>query len=248
MSELKPPRLSQLSTLWSLVRQAHQGPGTATAGARQQLLERYGRPIHRYLLGALGDADAADELMQEFALRFLRGDFHRADPQQGRFRNYVRTALVRLVTRYRRKQRQWPTTLPNDVIVPVEPEPGGDGSDAAFLRAWREELLTRTWAALARFQEETGRPVHLLLRLAADHPQMRSPELAAELTGRLGKPVTAVGVRQALHRARAKFAALLLDEVAQTLDEPSADRLTDELLNLDLLRYCRPALEHSRSG
>src|SRR5690349_8900362 len=115
MSEPQAARLSQLTTLWSLVRQAHQGPAPDTAAARQQLLERYGRPIHRYLLGALGDADAADELMQEFALRFLRGDFHRADPQQGRFRNYVRQALVRLVSRYRHKQRRRPGALPDDL-------------------------------------------------------------------------------------------------------------------------------------
>src|SRR5262245_20803580 len=204
------PRLSQLSTIWSLVREAHPGTASGTNAAKQQLLQRYGRAIHRYLLGALGDVDAADELMQEFALRFLRGDFHRADPQQGRFRNYVRQALVRLVTRYRRKQQRRPASLPDDVAVPAAGlEPGGDESDAAFLRAWRDELVSRAWTALERFQEETGRPVYLVLRLAADHPQMHSPEAAAELTRQLGKPVTAVGARQALHRARAKFADLL---------------------------------------
>ena len=35
---------------------------------------------YRYLLGAVHDPDAADDLCQDFAVRFLRGDFRRADP------------------------------------------------------------------------------------------------------------------------------------------------------------------------
>ena len=37
------------------------------------LLQRYQGVVYRYLLGSLRDADAADELFQEFALRCLQG-------------------------------------------------------------------------------------------------------------------------------------------------------------------------------
>jgi hypothetical protein len=47
----------------------------------------YHRAVHRYLLGALRDEDAAEELFQEFALRFVRGDFRWADRGRGRFRD-----------------------------------------------------------------------------------------------------------------------------------------------------------------
>jgi RNA polymerase sigma-70 factor (ECF subfamily) len=234
--------LSRITTLWSLVRQAHQAPAEGTTAARRELLERYGRALRRYLLGATGDEDTADELMQEFALRFLRGDFHRADPDQGRFRDFVRTALIRLVSRHRRAQRQQPMSLPDDAILATQ-EPDEDVLDAEFLRTWREELLTRTWASLEQHQEETGRPFFLVLRLGVDHPEMRSPELAAELSRQLGKPVTADGARQALHRARVQFATILREEVAQTLDDSSDERLTEELIHLDLLRYCARHLD-----
>jgi hypothetical protein len=46
-----------------------------------------------------------------------------------------------------------------------------------------------------------------------------------------------------LHRARAKFAQLLLEEVARSLGEASHDELMDELKVLGLERICRPALE-----
>jgi hypothetical protein len=49
-----------------------------------------------------------------------------------------------------------------------------------------------------------------------------------------------VTVRQALHRVREKFADLLLDAVAQTLDTPTAEQLEEEVLTLGLYIYCRP--------
>src|SRR5262245_63341462 len=79
-------RLSRIETTWTLVFQAHQGQ-EPDALARQRLLLRYRGAIYRYLLGALRDPDAAEELAQEFAVRFLQGGFRRADPQQGRFRD-----------------------------------------------------------------------------------------------------------------------------------------------------------------
>jgi hypothetical protein len=50
-------------------------------------------------------------------------------------------------------------------------------------------------------------------------------------------------VRQTLRRARDKFADLLLDEVAQTLRQPTVDQLGQELADLELLQYCQPALD-----
>ena len=50
-------------------------------------------------------------------------------------------------------------------------------------------------------------------------------------------------VRKALQRSHAKFAELLVDEVATSLGAPSRDELAEELRELDLLKYCRSALE-----
>ena len=55
--------------------------------------------------------------------------------------------------------------------------------------------------------------------------------------------MTAVGVRQTLHRAREKFGALLLDEVIHSLENPGPEQVEEELAELGLLDYCRPALE-----
>src|SRR6516162_6338888 len=98
-------RLSGISTLWSVVCTAHQGPAEAAKPARQQLLERYGGAVRRYLRKLLRDPDAVDEVFQEFALQLVQGDLRGADPKRGRFRNFVKGTLFHLVANYRRKQR-----------------------------------------------------------------------------------------------------------------------------------------------
>jgi RNA polymerase sigma-70 factor (ECF subfamily) len=241
-------RLSHLSTLWSVVCQAHQGPEEAMRTARQRLLERYGGAVRRYLAGAVREQDAADELLQEFALRFLRGDFRRANPERGRFRNFLKAALCRLVVQYqRRRQRALPLREDAEELAHVDPGPA-EGSDHAFLCSWRDDLLARAWEALERVQEQTGQPFYKVLRFRAEHADLRSPQMAAQLSAQLGKPLTAGGVRQMLHRARDHFAAALLEEVVHSLDTPTQQCLEDELLDLGLLDYCRTTLQKRGSA
>lgn len=235
-------RLSLISTLWSLVCRAHHGPDEEVKVARQHLLERYGGAARRYLRKLLHDPDAADEVFQEFALRLVHGELRGADPQRGRFRNFVKGTLFHLVADYRKKQREWPGPLPADGAALVA-DPEDVESDRQFVESWCDEFLARAWAALAAIEARTGQHFHTVLRFRADHPEMRSPQIAEQLTAQLGRPFTAVGVRQTLHRAREKFAELLLDEVTHSLDNPTTEQLEQELVELGLLDYCRPALE-----
>ena len=71
--------------------------------------------------------------------------------------------------------------------------------------------------------------------------------MSQHLGAELGKPVNAAWVRQTLHRAREKFADLLLQEVLETLQEPSFDQLEAELIDVDLMEYRRPALDKLRT-
>jgi hypothetical protein len=112
-----------------------------------------------------------------------------------------------------------------------------------FLQSWRDELMARAWSALAEVEKAGGPPLYTVLRFRSDHPDMRSPEMAEQLSAQLGKPVTAVGLRQTLHRAREKFAQLLIDEVIHSLHQPTPAQLEEELIDLELFEYCRPALQ-----
>jgi RNA polymerase sigma-70 factor (ECF subfamily) len=66
--------------------------------------------------------------------------------------------------------------------------------------------------------------------------------MAQGLSKALGKTMNAAAVRQSLHRARERFADLLLDQVLHSLQEPSMELLHQELIDLKLYQYCEPAL------
>jgi len=241
-------RLSRISTLWSLINQAHHEAGDEVGAAQRQLLRRYDGAIRRYLLGALRDADAAEDLYQDFACRFLRGDLRRADPERGRFRDYVKGVLFHQIADYHSKRQRLPRQMaPEHPDPSVSCEPDAD-SERAFLTTWRDELLARTWTALAAADQANNQSFHAVLRFRADHPELRSHEMAEPLSGLLGKPLNAASVRKILERARVRFADLLLDEIAQTLTNPTPDNLEEELIDLNLLEHCRPALERRRGG
>jgi RNA polymerase sigma-70 factor (ECF subfamily) len=261
--------LSCISTSWSEVYRAHQGQGDEVATAQRRLLLRYYQPIFRYLRAIVRDADAAEELTHEFVVRFLRGDFRQADPSRGRFRDLVKQALRHLAIDYWRRKRvekeRAPVPLRDDwPAAPAEadwrrcPPPRrpaafrveGDTAEAdrAFLRGWRVELLSQAWRALARFQEQTCCSYHTVLRLRADRPEVSCVELARLAGARRGRPFSEAAVRQVLRRAREKFADLLVAEVARTLATSDADTIEQELIELDLLSYCRGPVARMRKS
>lgn len=240
--------LSQIQTLWTLVRQAQEGAADELQAAQERLLRRYGGAVKRYLLGALRDPDAADEAFQDFAYRLLHGDMRGADPERGRFRQFVKGVLFHLVADYHKKKKRLPHNLHPDAPEPEVADASTFEQDREFLRNWREELLRRAWAALEESDRESGKHFYKMLRLRAEHPDLSSTQLAELLSKALGKPINAAAGRQTLHRAREQFSDLMLDDVVQSLDNPTREQLEQELIDLGLLEYCRPALERRKDG
>jgi RNA polymerase sigma-70 factor (ECF subfamily) len=238
-----PQRLSQIVTRWSLVFQAHQDQADAATVAQNVLMQRYCRAIYRYLLGAVRDANVADDLSQDFALRLVRGDFKRADPGRGRFRDFVKTCLYHMVIDYQRGKKLGQAD--SGIVTNIEgrEDTPDEIMEKEFLASWREELLTRSWEGLAALEQETGQPFYTMLRFRADNPKVRSAEMAEQLQTRLGKPLTDVAVRKTLQRARDKFADLLLEEVARSLQTSDVAEIERELIDLNLLSYCQDALK-----
>jgi RNA polymerase sigma factor (sigma-70 family) len=246
-----PDRLSQVSTSWTVLLQAHHDEaGAETARqARTRLLERYEPVVRLYLRGALRQwpnrDDAVEECFQDFALRFVSGAFRKATPDRGRFRDYLKTTLRNLVTDYQRKRRHQPAPLGAH-------EPAAEATaaedDREFLSIWRDELLRRSLLALEQHDQAKGQYLYTVLRWRMDHPQMRSHVMAEQLGARLNRSLNAVWVRKRLALARTKLAEFLLAEVRQALNEnSSADAVEQELIDLGLFEYCRSALDNDRA-
>jgi RNA polymerase sigma-70 factor (ECF subfamily) len=238
------PRLSQMTTQWNVVFQAHSGTPDQINSAISRLMCRYSGAVHRYLLKALKDPEAAAELDQEFAVRFLRGDFRGCNPKRGRFRDYVKRALQNLINdHYRRKRTK--ISLESLVEEPAVLDTAPAQFEQQFLESWRKDLLEKAWLSLSDLEKSTGQPYHTVLRLRVDHPSLPSQELAKRLAVSLGRPLTGGAVRQALQRSRRKYVDYLLTEVIASLDRPTQQALEEELSDLSLLEYCRPFMKRA---
>jgi RNA polymerase sigma-70 factor (ECF subfamily) len=238
------PHLSQIETQWTLVLRARGG---ADPSAQSAVLERYRGAVFRYLLASLRDREAASDLAQEFALRLLRGDFRNADPGRGRFRDYVKRVVYHLMVDHHRARRDANQPAAVEAAVADPADDWARDHDRQFLESWRAELLARAWAELDQLEARTGQPFASVLRTRVEEPDLHSPELAERVGQRLGRPLTAGWVRQNLHRSRDIFVELLLDQVTRSLEDPTPDRVEEELAELDLLERCRPALRRLRA-
>jgi len=120
-----------------------------------------------------------------------------------------------------------------------------------WLTFWREGLLQRAWRSLERFQhaQRHQRPtedellpadapaedlVHDVLRLAMSHPSESAEVLAGRVASKAGHTVTPDEVKRQLGIARVRFAQLIADEVAQTLQAPSPKGIQAEIKALEL--------------
>jgi RNA polymerase sigma factor (sigma-70 family) len=241
--------LSEIKTLWSVVQRAHGDDAPAVRSAQERMLDIYGGAVRRYLMAALRTEDGVDEVYQEFALRFVRGDFRNVNPDRGKFRSFLKTCLYHLIVDYqRRKGARNPAEGELDQLAVVSCHVEDSATDAAFVKSWREDLLARAWQQLADDERTTGKPYHTVLKLRAEKPELSSPQMADAATSQLGREITAANVRVLLHRSRELFAECLLVAVIDSLPENRQELIEEELIELQLLDYCRSALERRAGG
>jgi RNA polymerase sigma-70 factor (ECF subfamily) len=250
--------LANMATQWSVIFRAAQPEGDAAAAARNALLLRYHEAVLRYLRAELRDEHTAGQVYSNFAVRVLEVDrfLQRADPQRGRFRDYLKTVLRHMVADYHRAQKR--ENKQREALARREETPEVDPAEtedvARFLTCWRQELINWAWQRLEEAEKKSSRPYASLLRLQEQHPGLRSAQAAELLSAQLGRPFTAEGIRQLAHRGREMFGEMLVFEAARSLqidlsDPESAHRVEEELIDLGLLlSYCKNALDRYRQG
>jgi RNA polymerase sigma factor (sigma-70 family) len=238
-------RLDNISTRHSLLAKAHQESFVSSVAARQALVMRYNRAIRSYLGALLRNDQDADEVAQDVVVKILKGDFAGVRPERGRFRDYLKTAVRNAALSHLRRKG---TAARADVAL-LEEERPELSSEGQWLADWRRSVLDGALQALKAYQEANpGNVYATLMQLLTDHPQDDSEQLAARLGEQLGRPVRADAARKQVSRARRKFAELLLEEVKSTLDDPTAARLEQELIEVGLMPFVQDFLPDDWKG
>lgn len=226
-----------VTTHWSVVVTAGRTDTTRAQEALSRLCETYWYPLYAYVRRRGHSPEDAQDLTQEFFARLLaRNWVGAADPDKGRFRTFLLTAMSRFLAdewdKARAQKRggglspvplQFDTAETRYGLEPADPAT----PEQCFERRWALTLLAEV---LNRLQAEYDRQGKAAL-FSALHPCLtgsRETQPYAELAVRLDMNEGAVKV--AVHRLRKRYRQLLREEIANTVASPG--EVDEELRHL----------------
>lgn len=219
------PAIDEISTRWSQIKDP------------AQFVLRYSPAIRAYLLALLQEPNDADDVSQDFLLHFLQRGLTAATPDRGRFRDYLKVSVRRAALAHLRKSAH---RCQADGISAEEAASDESAADDEWRQQWRACLLERALRGIERHvREHPGCGYEVALEIARELPEADSQERARVAGQRLGRCVSAAAFRQMLCRARSLFKAVLIQEVAKTLRDPTTDSIDEELADLELLALVR---------
>ncbi len=216
------------TTNWSVIVKATTGDSSTARAALATLCETYWPPVYAFIRRkGLSPADAED-LTQAYFTRFLEKhyveDFR---PEAGRFRTFLRASVAHFLAnewdRERALKRGGGRPLLSLDVTETEERWRREPVDhltpeTIFERQWAAAMLGRCLSRLRDELEEsagTGRFDKLKPHLVAGGSDSGYEALARELG------TSAAAARVAVHRLRKRFGAVLREEVAHTVADPS---------------------------
>jgi RNA polymerase sigma factor (sigma-70 family) len=230
--------LTDLETCWTTVRNAHT-PGPVGELAMRELIGRYHDAVERYLRLKLRDQNLADEVFQEFWTKLLTHKLAGADHNKGRFRDYLRTVIHRLIIDHFRG-RKLQSLPPGDLLDPSRP-------DADYDRVWREAVIKRVWSRLETYEASTPKNRYAsVLHLRVNNPKASIEDIALLLGEQTKAKITPEAFRKTLQRARGKFLELLVQELRETIHPATPEDVEAEIFDLGLGHLYRRYSAESR--
>ena len=225
------------TTRWSIVVAAGKESSPGAKQALAALCETYWVPLYGYVRRRVNSVAEAHDLTQAFFTEFLEKEFVAdADPQRGRFRAFLLTAMKHFLSKEWQKARaqkrgggRTPLSLDfNRADSAFELEATSQlTAEQIFDRDWAMTLLTRILERLKSEFETSGRLHHfneLKPFLVGDHSGKTWAGVAQRLE------VTEAAAKMAGSRMRKRYRELLREEIAQTVSSPN--EVDDEIRKL----------------
>jgi RNA polymerase sigma-70 factor (ECF subfamily) len=230
------PQASFPTTRWSLVARAGGVSSPDGREALEVLCRAYWFPIYAFIRRHGADAEAARDLTQTYFTRLLEKDLLLvADPQKGRFRSFLKTDCTYFVADQRDRERAQKRGGDRATIrieaLDAEDRYRREMADELtperqFDRTWALTLLDRVLDQLAAEYADSGRGA-LFDRLEVVLTPGSHPSSYAALASQFG--MTEGAVQVAVHRLRRRYRAILREQIAATLDDPTDADVEDEI-------------------
>ena len=224
-----PARDRFATTLWSVVVRAGE-KGDRSTEALATLCETYWHPLYAYARRRGYSVEDAQDRTQGFFVTVLARDFlARANPDRGRFRAFLVTAFKYYLanehdyaTAHKRGGGRHLASLDDaesrynqELAHHLTPE-------ALYDRQWALTIIANTFSELEREARRSGR----LRQFEALRPLLTEDNISHKtVAAHLGMNEGAVNV--AVHRLRQRFASVLRERIAETVD--STEAVEDEL-------------------
>jgi len=224
------------TTHWSVVLEA-QGESPAAQEALEKLCRTYWRPIFAFLRRQGLRPDEAEDITQGFFAELLeRRSLEAVRKEKGRLRSFLLGGLKYFLANEGRRAMAIKRGKGHQLISldelrteeHIATEPADPmTAEMIYERRWALTVLERVLSRLKDEYLAAGNAALFdsLKELLPDEPGSPSQ---AEIAARLG--MTENAVRQAFHRFRQRYQALLRDEIANTVATPGD--IEDELRHL----------------
>ncbi len=225
-------------TDWSMIVQASRRDEPAAEDALEKVVRRYWPAVYAYVRRSGRNVHDAADLTQGFVADVIlsRSLCAHADPQRGRFRTLLLTAVRNYLrekhrhdTRVRAHPRQG--TLPLDEAITAG-EPAGDTPEEAFSHQWSATLVHRVLAAVRDACLKDGLDAHWTVfeeRVARPMLLGERPADYIVLVERLNLKDQSQAANMMITVKR-RFVRALYAEVGETVMDPG--QVDDELREL----------------
>lgn len=223
-AERRPRRFT--TTEWKLVLAAAEEDRPTSREALESLCRRYWYPVYGEIRFAGHDSEAARDLTQGFFLQLLeRKALTVADPDRGKFRNFLKTSIKNYLShqadRNRALKRGGGALMFSLDFEGAEKLYAMELADTRtpeqiFDQRWTHALLTQV---LDRLREEMDRAGSLARFEGLEPFLLGRGEATRYRDLAIGWGTTEAAIKMAVLRLRRKFGKLLRAEVAHTVDD-----------------------------
>jgi RNA polymerase sigma factor (sigma-70 family) len=234
---LESRRTIFVTTRWSVVLAAGRNDTTNSRGALARLCQTYWYPLYSYVRRRGYNAHDAQDLTQEFFARLLeKQSIASADPDRGRFRSFILTAMNNFHGQEWEKARAQNRGGGAEVfcldlaqaeqrfdLEPASPETPDKDFDKKWALAVLESVVTQLEN---EYKSENKADLFAALKLTLTGSRESQPY--ADLSKTLG--MTEAAIKVAVHRLRKRYRELLQTEIANTVSSP--EEIKEEMRHL----------------